>query len=223
MAKLLLVEDDAQLRGVIEDWLSADNYALDVACDGQEGAYFLSMNEYDLAIFDWELPKISGVDLCKQFRSSGKSMPILMLTGRRAVQDRISGLDAGADDYLTKPFDLGELSARVRALLRRPAQAPSTVLSARKISLETDKARVLKDGQEIALLPKEMALLEFFLKNPGKVFSAEAIVNRVWPSDSEASAQVVKVYINRLRSKLDTEGSESLFKTVHGLGYKLDV
>jgi DNA-binding response OmpR family regulator len=222
MAKILVVEDDRELSGVIQDWLIAEKHSVDVVHDGREATDRLKYYQYDVAILDWELPHVSGVDICKTYRASGGTMPILMLTGRRAVESRIEGLDAGADDYLGKPFELSELSARLRALLRRPAQYGGKTLTVRSIVLETDTYRVTVDGKEVTLLPKEFALLEFLMRHPNQVFSSEALIDRVWPSDSEASPDTVRTYVNRLRKKLDVEGQSSAIRTIHGIGYKLD-
>jgi len=146
-----------------------------------------------------------------------------MLTAKTATGEKISGLDAGADDYLTKPFDVGEVSARVRALLRRPAALTGNVLKLGQIVLERDTHRVTKTGEEIQLLPKEFALLEFFMRHPSQVFSAEALLDRVWASDSEASPETIRTYIKRLRQKIDNKETPSLIQTVHGVGYKFSV
>jgi DNA-binding response OmpR family regulator len=223
VARILVVEDSPDIAASVKDWLIAENYAVDLAVDGGEALYYLKMNEYDVVVLDWELPKVSGVDVCKQFRASGGKTPVIMLTGKRDVEDRITGLDAGCDDYLAKPFVARELSARIRALLRRPAGiAADNTLKVGRLLMETDKKRVFLDGKEIYLLPKELQVLEFFMRHPGQVFNAEAIVNRVWPSDSEATPDVIKVHVSRLRKRLDSPGQESVFRTLHGLGYKLE-
>jgi len=218
MAKILVVEDDLELSGVIGDWLAAENHSVDIVHDGQEARDRLKHYNYDMAILDWQLPVMSGVELCKGYRASGGTMPILMLTGLRAVENRIEGLDAGADDYLMKPFELSELSARMRALLRRPAQYGGKTLKARNITLETDTYRVTVDDKDVTLLPKEFALLEFLMRHPNQVFSSEALIDRVWPSDSEASPDTVRTYVNRLRKKVDAD----VIRTIHGIGYKLE-
>lgn len=222
MARVLVVEDDPQIANVVKDWLIAENHSVDLVMDGEEASYYLRVAKYDVIVLDWDLPKLSGVEVCKSYRAGGGKTPVIMLTGKRDVSDRITGLDAGCDDYLAKPFDVGELSARIRALLRRPAEAVDNNLRVGRLMMETDKKRVFLDGKEVFLLPKELQVLEFFMRHPGQVFNAEAIVSRVWPADTEATPDVVKVHISRLRKRLDTAGSESLFRTVHGLGYRLE-
>ncbi len=223
MARILVVEDNPEMGQSVKDWLQGENHSVDLACDGQEALYFLKGAQYDVVVLDWELPKVSGVDVCRQYRAMGGKTPVIMLTGKRDVEDRITGLDAGCDDYLAKPFVSGELSARIRALLRRPAPAAlDNNLRVGRLLMETDKKRVFLDGKEVYLLPKELQVLEFFMRHPGQVFSADAVVERVWPSDSEATADVIKVHISRLRKRLDSKGEESMFRTVHGLGYKLE-
>lgn len=223
MARILVVEDSPEVANSVKDWLTAENHSVDLATDGQEALYYLKGAEYDVVVLDWELPKLSGIEVCKQYRASGGKSPVIMLTGKRDVDDRITGLDAGCDDYLPKPFQSRELSARIRALLRRPAaMLEGNTLKVGKLMMETDKKRVFLDGKEVYLLPKELQVLEFFMRHPGQVFNAEAIVARVWPADSEATPDVIKVHVSRLRKRLDTKGEESMFRTVHGLGYKLE-
>ncbi|MBX9688101.1 MAG: response regulator transcription factor [Candidatus Obscuribacterales bacterium] len=222
MARVLVVEDNPEVAATVKDWLIAENHSVDLAVDGEEALYYLKVAQYDVVILDWELPKIQGPDVCKQYRARGGKTPVLMLTGRRETADRISGLDSGCDDYLGKPFDVGELSARIRALLRRPPVVIDNRLVVGRLLMETDKKRVFLDGKEIYLLPKELQVLEFFMRHPGEVLNAETIVSRVWPSDSESTPDVVKVHISRLRKRLDTGAGESMFRTVHGLGYKLE-
>jgi DNA-binding response OmpR family regulator len=222
MAKILVVEDERALSDVVLDYLGAQNYNADHVADGKEALDRLKFYSYDLVILDWNLPNMEGPDICKAFRASGGTTPILMLTGKRDIDDREYGLDSGADDYLTKPFHMKELGARVRALLRRPAAVVSKDLSARDITLDPTTHRVCKGGQDLDILPKEFALLEFLLRHPRQVFSAEALIERVWPTDSEASSGTIRTYVNRLRSKIDTKGQDSLITTVHGIGYRLD-
>lgn len=222
MAKILVAEDEKALRDVVVDYLSAQNYNVDQVEDGKEALERLKFYSYDMVVLDWNMPLMEGIDVCKAFRSSGGSTPILMLTGKREVDDKEAGLDAGADDYLTKPFHMKELGARVRALLRRPSAVVAQELRAKDISLDPVTHQVCKDGKPLDVKPKEFALLEFLLRHPKQVFSAEALIERIWPTESEASSGTIKTYVNRLRSKIDTEGQDSLITTVHGIGYRLD-
>jgi DNA-binding response OmpR family regulator len=222
MPKVLVVDDNTELAVLIHDFLLAENHAVDMVHDGQEAADRLKYYSYDVVILDWDLPKLSGVEVCKSYRASGGATPVIMLTGKKELEDKITGLDAGADDYLTKPFEMGELSARIRALLRRPAAATGNTLKVRELVLETDKMRLTRGDEEIYLVPKELALLEFLMRHPDHVFSSEALIARVWASDSEASPDTVRTYINKLRKKLDRPGEQSYLRTVHGLGYKLE-
>lgn len=222
MAKILIVEDEPDLSEPVRAFLTHEHHLVEVVTDGLEALERLRFYKYDVIILDWMLPGMHGVEVCKSFRASGGTTPILMLTSRRQTNDKIAGLDAGADDYLTKPFDIQEISARVRALLRRPQAVHSNVLRARDIVLETSTFRVTRNGQDIQLLPKEFALLEFFMRHPNQVFSAEALLDRVWSSESEASPETIRTYIKRLRQKIDTKEQPSIISTVHGVGYKLD-
>lgn len=222
MAKILLVEDEPDFSELISGWLKNDHYLIESVENGEDAMDRLRFYKYDLVILDWMLPGISGVDVCKRYRSSGGTTPILMLTAKRHVDEKEAGLDAGADDYLTKPFELKELSARIRALLRRPSAFSGNVLKVGNLVLESNSFKVTRDGEDVQLLPKEFALLEFLMRHPNQVFSAEAILDRVWSSDSEASPETIRTYIKRLRKKLDVEGTPSLLSTVHGVGYKLE-
>lgn len=223
MAKILIVEDEADFYEPIRAFLAREHHVVEVVENGLEALDRLRFYKYDAIIMDWMLPGMQGVDVCREYRSSGGTTPILMLTAKTATGEKISGLDAGADDYLTKPFDVGEVSARVRALLRRPATLTGNVLKLGQIVLERDTHRVTKTGEEIQLLPKEFALLEFFMRHPNQVFSAEALLDRVWASDSEASPETIRTYIKRLRQKIDNKDVPSLIQTVHGVGYKFSV
>lgn len=222
MAKILIVEDEDMLSDPIRIYLTMEHHLVEVVEDGLEAAERLKFYKYDLVIMDWVLPSLSGIDVCKQFRASGGTTPILMLTAKCQTQEKVSALDAGADDYLTKPFEVQEVSARVRALLRRPQSMAGNSLSARNVVMEPSTYKVTREGQEVQLLPKEFALLEFFMRHPNQVFSAEALLDRVWSSDSEASPETIRTYIKRLRQKIDTPGQNSMLSTVHGVGYKLD-
>lgn len=223
MSKILLVEDELDLSNQIRDWLAREHYMVETVANGEIGYHQLRVSKYDLVILDWQLPGLSGIDICKKYRSSGGKSPVLMLTARSSIDDREAGLDAGADDYLCKPFHMKELSARVRALLRRAsgAHADST-LHLRDISLDPSARKVSKGNHEIKLEPKEFALLEFLMRNRNVVFSADALLDRVWESDTGVSPDSIRTYIKALRKKLDSAGETSIITTVHGLGYRLE-
>ncbi len=221
MAKILIVEDDLRLAENIGKWLVLEKHVVEHLEDGQEATDHLRFYPYDLIILDWGLPGVSGIEVLRQYRSHGGIAPVLMLTGRKEVDEKEKGLDAGADDYLTKPFHMRELGARVRALLRRPPEHPGQTLRFGDLTLDTVNHRVMKGDQEIELLPKEFALLQFLMRHPGQVFSPEAIVDRVWASISEVSPESVRTYVTRLRSKIGSAGEESVIKNIHGVGYRL--
>lgn len=222
MAKILLVEDDIEVCDVVREWLEDEHYTIDIVNSGTEAIERLRFDKYDVLILDWKLPDTTGIEVCKKFRSKGGLTPVIMLTGRTEITDKEQGLDAGADDYLTKPFHPRELSARLRALLRRSSDLKQNVLACGDIELDPQGFKVTKNGQEISLLPKEFALLEFFLRHPNQVFSPEALLDRVWSAESEASPDTIRVHITKLRGKIDTDGQPSIIKTLHRQGYKLE-
>ncbi len=223
MAKILLVEDSREMASTIVTWLNAEHYDVVHSLDGLEGLDLLKFESFDVAILDWELPGMSGVEICQEYRKGGGTIPVLILTAKQAINERTTGLDAGADDYLTKPFALRELSARLRALLRRPAEVKSNVLEVGQISLDTVKYRILKNGKEVQLMPRDFALLEFLMKNVDHVFSAEALLARVWAGDSEASPSALRTAIKRIRQKLDDSDDEgnSIIENIPRVGYRL--
>lgn len=221
MAKIVVVEDDKDLVNLIKGILSVERHTIDSVHDGHEALAIIQMHPYDLVILDWMLPGRTGTEICKDYRARGGAAPILMLTAKSTIDERAEGLDSGADDYLTKPFHPKELSARVRALLRRPQSVMAKTLKAADIELDPGQIKVFKSNKEIHLLPKEFALLELFLRYPTQVFSAEALLDRVWNTDSSASLDTVRTYIKTLRKKIDTNPKDSLIRTVHGVGYSL--
>lgn len=221
MAKILVVEDNSDLLDNIREWLLMEQHIVDCVGEGTQAVAYLESYDYDLVVLDWTLPGMSGIEICKQFRGKGGVTPILMLTGRRSIDDKESGLDAGADDYLTKPFEMRELSARVRALLRRAPSPPSQQLKARDVVLDRQAKRVTKNGKELKLMPKDFAILEVLMTYPDRVFSAEALVERIWSSDADVTSEVVRKHINRIRTQVDSGEGESLIRTVHGSGYSL--
>ena len=223
MAKILLVEDEIDLSQLIHEWLKTEKHVVEVVSNGEDAVDRLKFYKYDVVILDWILPAMSGLDVCREYRARGGTTPILFLTAKTMINEKEAGLDAGSDDYLTKPFDMKELSARIRALLRRPQIFSGSVLQAGPLELDSSTRKVLFNGEELQLLPKEFALLEFLLKHQNKVFSSEALIERVWNSESEASPEVIRTYIKRLRKHLDVEGKKSMLQTVHGVGYKLEI
>jgi DNA-binding response OmpR family regulator len=223
VAKILIVEDDEHAADMVATWLKAERHNVEVANTGTEGLEHLLMMEYDIVLLDWDLPGISGFEILKQFRANGHTTPVIMLTGKSKIEDKEDGLDSGADDYLTKPYSLKELSARIRAQLRRESRQATNQLELRDIVMIPDEMRVTRDGQEIVLLPKEFSLLEFFMRNPDRVFSAEAVMIRVWSSESEPSTDAFRSTLKRLRQKLDvSENQSALIETVHGAGYRFN-
>ncbi len=222
MPKILIVEDDLGLAKMLRDWLTFEHHQVEHVADGKEGLEKLKFYKYDLIILDWMLPGITGVQILREFRNGRGATPVLMLTGRDAINDKEMGLDTGADDYLTKPFHMKELSARVRALLRRPGGRVVDQGRVGDILLDRNNHKVWKNDKEIKLLPKEFALLDFFMRHPNQVFSVDTILDRVWESQSDATADAVTTCIKRIRKKLDTPGSPSIIATVHGVGYRFE-
>jgi OmpR-family two-component system manganese-sensing response regulator len=224
MAKIFLIEDDAEVSENVRDWLqNCDNHIVEVADNGQDGLEQLRYYQYDLIILDWDLPNLNGLQLCNEFRKSGGNTPILFLTGKREIVNKEAGFDAGADDYLTKPFQVRELAMRVKALLRRPPSVfKGSHLQSRHITLDPSSAKVTSNGQPVKLNAKEYALLEFFMRHPGQLFTAEALLDRVWKSDSDSTTEAITTTIKRLRQKIDMDGKPSVITTLHGLGYRFE-
>lgn len=222
MPKLLLADDDDQLRALVGDWLEHDQFNVDLARDGGECREFLMRNKYDVLVLDWTMPEASGIEICRWFRARGGTTPILMLTGKDEIEDKESGFGAGVDDYLTKPFELRELAARLRALLRRGDVAVSRVIKVGPMIIDPDTHSVTVDTTPLKLTATEFSVLEFFGRHPNQVFSANALLDRVWNSSSDVSPDTVRVYIKRLRAKLEAIGHEDLIQNIHGVGYKLN-
>jgi DNA-binding response OmpR family regulator len=223
MPKILMVEDDKDLAMIVQDWLKAEFYALDLAGDGSTGYEYLRQGDYDLVILDWNLPGMAGVDICRKFRSTGGSTPILMLTGKGQIEEKEEGLDAGADDYLTKPFTMRELSARLRALLRRPAITTGQTLKVGNLEMDPTRHTLSKNGEPVRLPRKDFELLEYFMRHPGRFFSTEFLLERVWSFDSEATADAVRTAVKRLRKTLDDtdDESSSIIESARRVGYRL--
>lgn len=222
MPKVLIVEDDVRLARVIDDWLTGESYAVDHVVSGPAALEKLKAVQYDVLILDWQVPGLTGLEVCKEYRANGGAGVVLMLTGKKEIANKEEGLDSGADDYVTKPFHMRELSARLRALMRRSREIKTNVIKIGDLELDSVSHVVTKADKELQLMPREYALLEFFMRNPGKVFSADNILDKVWSNYSEASPDTVRVHITKLRSKIDIEGQESLIKTLHRVGYKFE-
>lgn len=222
VAKILIVEDNIELCENIVAWLSNELHNVDSCSDGVAALGYIKTYEYDAIVLDWALPKMSGYEILKQIRSQGNATPVLMLTGRRDIDDKEQALDAGADDYLTKPFEMRELSARLRVMIRRAAGAPANTLKIADIELDKQSKRVTKNGAELKLMRKDFEILELLMSYPNKVFSAETLIERIWTADATANPEVVRKHINRIRSQIDTKGQASLIRTVHGVGYAMD-
>ncbi len=219
MSKVLLAEDEALLANEISEWLQHEHHIVEIVGDGLAAQETLSCCQYDVVVLDWMLPGLSGVDVCKNYRASGGQTPILILTARSSIESKEEGLDAGADDYLTKPVQLKELSARIRSLLRRKVVSPTNNLQVMDIVVDPKIRTVTKGGQEIHLEPREFNLLEFLLRHPNVTFSTEALIRRVWESYTHITPETLRSYVKSLRKKLDTEGKDSFIATVHGSGY----
>ena len=218
--RVLVVEDEVRMAAVIRRGLEEEGHAVDVTATGTDGLWQALEFPYDAVVLDVMLPGTSGVDLCRRLREEGRWVPVLMLTARDAVEDRIRGLDAGADDYLTKPFSLGELAARVRALIRRGGTERPTVLRVGTMALDPASHRAWCGDDELALSSKEFALLELFLRRPGEVLSRTTILERVWDIAFEGDSNVIDQYVSYLRRKIDRPRGTELLETVRGVGYR---
>jgi len=221
--KILLVEDEHKIASAVKRGLEIDSFAVDVEYDGDAGLAAALGDSYDLIILDRMLPGKEGVDVCRELRAAGHHEPILLLTAKDQVKDRVEGLNAGADDYLSKPFAYEELLARVRALLRRPQDVQSTVLAHEDLSLDTTTYEVRRAGQLIQLSRREFALLEYLLRNQGRIVSKDTIIGHVWNFDADILPNTVEVYVGYLRNKIDKPypDSPALINTVRGYGYRL--
>ena len=223
MAKLLVADDDQRLNRTIRCFLEEQRHVVEIAYDGLAAEHLILLGGIEVAILDWDMPGKDGVVLCRELRERGYHLPILILTGKGSIDHKEQGLDAGADDYLTKPFSLRELAARVKVLLRRKTELTPSTLCVGPLKLDPAKHEILRDGKPIDLVDREFQLLEFFMRHPGTVFNAETILQRVWPTNSESTSDVIRVYINRLRAKLSAgeSSSESLIETIPRVGYRL--
>lgn len=220
--KILLIEDEKQFAKLLKRQLRSE-YAVDLAFSAEEALYHVKEYEYDVIILDIGLPDKDGITLCRELREKGIKAPILMLTGEFAVAKKIEALDSGADDYLVKPFDMAELQARVRALLRRKSQHVRTsTLKVGDLTINIIDKTVTRQAKEITLQRKEFQILEYFMRNPGKLITRDTLLEHIWDSDVDSVANVVDVHIKYLRDRIDKPFSKKIIKTIYGLGYKLE-
>jgi heavy metal response regulator len=219
--RILVVEDERKVASFIKKGLEEEGYAVDVAADGEEGLVMALTRVHDLIILDIRLPRMDGLRVLQALRQDDVTAPVLLLTVRATIEDKVLGLDAGADDYLTKPFAFQELVARVRALLRRRTDAEPTLLRIGDLTLDPARRTVTRGGEKIDLTPREFALLDYFMRNPGRVLTRTMIAEHVWDYSFDTSTNVIDVYVNYLRKKVDAGREPKLLHTMRGVGYVL--
>jgi len=219
--RVLLVEDEARIADFVSKGLSEDGYAVDVAHDGEEALGWVDVAEFDVVILDVMLPLRDGIEVCRELRKRGVQTPVLMLTARDAIEDRVLGLDSGADDYLVKPFAFAELLARLRALARRERSALGARLEVGDLILDTTTREVSRQGQFMTLTSKEYALLEYLMRHPNQVLTRTTIAEHVWNYDFDNATNVIDVHIRNLRRKIDDPFPDKLIRTVRGAGYRI--
>lgn len=222
--RILIVEDEKKIADSIKKGLEQETFAVDVAYDGKYGYDLASSESYDLIILDLMLPGIDGLEICRRLRENDNHSPVLMLTARGNIEDKVTGLNTGADDYLAKPFAFEELLARIKALTRRPRETLPTILKTGDLTLDTNSYKITRSEREIILSKKEFSLLSYLLRNKGKVVTKGQIISKVWDFDANVLPNTVEVYIGYLRSKIDKPFSKTdqLIKTVRGFGYKIE-
>jgi len=220
--RILVVEDDKKVGRFLEKGLREEQYAVDICRDGADALYYAQTNTYDVIILDIMLPGKDGFTICREMRENSILTPVIMLTAKDTVEDKISGLSEGADDYLTKPFSFEELLARIRALFRRNQDYKSKVLKAGDLEMDPVRRLVTRAGKKIILTGKEYALLEYLLRNKGRIVTPVMILGHVWNMDYDGISNIVNVYINHLRNKIDKDSRVKLIKTIRGLGYQID-
>ena len=222
--RILIVEDEKKIADYLKKGLEQESFAVDVAYDGKYGYDLASSESYDLIVLDLMLPGIDGLEICRRLRDHNNHSPILMLTARGKIEDKVTGLNTGADDYLAKPFAFEELLARIKALTRRPREALPTILKTGNLTLDTNSYEVTRSEKEITLSKKEFSLLSYLLRNKGKVVTKGQIISKVWDFDADVLPNTVEVYIGYLRSKIDKPFGKNnqLIQTVRGFGYKIE-
>lgn len=219
--RILLVEDEMKLAHAMKRALELQKYAVDVVNNGKDGLDFAIGEEFSLIILDIMLPQMDGITICKKIREAGIHTPVMMLTAKGQIADKVTGLDVGADDYMVKPFSFEELFARIRALVRRPTQINDPVLSIRDLTLDPKTFTVKRSDTSIELSAKEFSLLEYLLRNKNTVLNKEQIISHVWNYDSDILPSTIEVHVKHLRDKIDVEGEDSLIHTIRGRGYTI--
>ncbi len=219
--RVLIIEDEHKIANALKRVLQQEHYAVDVSYDGEDGLVMALTEPYDLAIIDLGLPKKGGLDVIKELRHKDNHMPIIVLTAKGSTTDKVAGLDAGADDYIHKPFAMEEVLARVRALLRRPKDQHSSVLRIADLELDTVTYEVKRSGKRIPLTSKEFSLLEYLMRNPGRPLNKDEIISHVWDYDADVLPNTVEVYIRYLRQKIDDPYDTPLIRTARGFGYSI--
>ncbi len=220
--RLLIVEDEKEILNFIKKSLEAEHFVVDAASDGEKGSYLARTNDYDLIVLDNVMPKKNGLEVCREVRRDGRSVPILILSVKSETTTKVDLLNAGADDYLTKPFSLDELLARIKALLRRPKQIENEILQVDDLILDSSKGTVKRGNQDIYLTRKEFTLLKYLMKNQGIVLSRSMIMEHVWDMSADPFSNTIESHILSLRKKIDAKGKKKLIHTVPGRGYKFD-
>lgn len=220
--KILVVEDEHIIATSLKKGLEQEHYTVDLAFDGQEGFDLASSEDYDMLILDLMLPKMDGLEICRQLRANQNHVPILILTAKSQIEDKIKGLNSGADDYLTKPFAFEELLARIRALSRRPQTAAAEIITVGDLSINLSTYEVIRNKKTISLSAKEYSLLECLMRHDGKILTKDQLIQRVWSYESDILPNTVEVYIRNLRQKIDKPFNKKLIKTIRGFGYKLN-
>ncbi len=219
--RILVIEDEKKIANFIRRGLKEEGYAVDISSDGEDGHFLAATNDYDLIILDLMLPKMDGLTLCKRLRQDKIATPVIMLTAKDSVGDKVAGLDSGADDYLTKPFAFEELLARIRAAFRKKDIQPSTTLNVDDLILDLLTHKVTRQGREVVLTTKEFALLEYFMRNAGTVVTRTMISEHVWDINFDTTTNVIDVYVNYVRNKIDSGYKKKLIHTIRGRGYIL--
>lgn len=222
--RILIIEDEHRIANNIKKGLEQEHFVIDVEYDGLKGYDLAATEEYDLLIIDRLLPSMEGTEICRKLRQDNIHSPILILTAKGQIKDKVEGLEGGADDYLTKPFSFEELLARIRALVRRPKKIESTILKVRDLELDTTKFTVTRDGKNVKISSKEFSLLEYLMRHPNTILSKDRIVNHVWNYEADILPNTVEVYIKNLRRKIDDpfKNKHPLIHTVRGFGYKME-